>query len=371
MHESWAAGVVEGSVGVDPDMHPATSRRTAARDAARHEFFTSPRSCGARINLATATFQAWDEKRFIAADRLLSVGRNPQPASESQLMRKLPVFGVALLALVAFAMPAAAEEEAASDEQRWNFEAYLQEAHSWGQITVSVGPDSVEFVWSGLTLGEQASADLRELADGALSGEKDGEVDETELDDFTFALSALFESQFGKVANHRAFSGFLLIDQAEAQDVKVTNVGAEHLAGSVDQTDPIVVEVALAIDFPNIDDYKDVHTVRFDLGSHFIEEGHEEEAQRLAGDLTLAIQGAEGWTIDAASVQPACAAESLEEGALVFSGEDVSCFTGRDGVLLTFAINGEGKREASFLPGLELLGLAAALGVGLVLRRRL
>jgi hypothetical protein len=284
-------------------------------------------------------------------------------------MKKLLALGLAVVALVGFALPATAQEDG-DDSPGWNFEAYLKEAHSWGALTAHVGPDSVALTWSGLTLGDEASSDLRHLADGALSGEKDGNVDAKELDDFTFGLTALFESQFGKYANQHAFSGFLLIDQAEAQKVEVEHVEAEGLEGSVDQAGPITVEVALDIAFPNVDDHKDVHTVRFDLGPYFLQESHNDDAESLAGDLTLTIAGADGWTIDAQSIQPTCAAESLEDGQLVFAGDDVDCFTGHDGVLLSFAINGHGTRDSSFLPGFEGLFAALALVGVLVLRRR-
>jgi hypothetical protein len=284
-------------------------------------------------------------------------------------MRNLLVLGLAAVVLTGFALPATAQEAESDESPQWNFEAYLDEAHSWGDLAVKVGPDSVDLSWTGLTLGDQASSDLRQLADGALSGEKDGQVDETELDDFTFGLTALFESQFGKYANNHAFSGFVLIDQAEAQKVEVTHVAAENLAGDVEQAGSVIVGVAINIAFPNVDDHKDVHTVRFDLGPYFIQQSHDEEAESLAGDLTLAVQGADGWSIDAESIQPACAAESFSEGRMVFAGDDVDCFTGHDGVLLSFAINGQGTRDSNFLPGFELVALVAALGAALFVRR--
>jgi len=285
-------------------------------------------------------------------------------------MRNVLVLGLVAITLVGMALPATAQDETADDEPR-NFETYLSEAHSWGSLGIHVGPDFVAIDWSGITLGENASSDLRHLADGAISGDKDGQVDESELDDFTFGLSAIFQNTFGKFANNHAFSGFVLIDQAEAQGVEVTGVDADGLTGDVDQGGLVTVGIQLRIAFPNVDDYRDVHTVRFDLGSYFIQEGNEEEADRLAGDLTLTVDGADGWTIDGASVNPQCAADSFQDGRLVFEGDDVACFTGHDGVLLSFAINGDGQREKNFLPGFEAAFVALALVGVVALRRRL
>jgi hypothetical protein len=275
------------------------------------------------------------------------------------------IFVTALLVLTP-AMAAADEDEG---KRPWSFQAYLDEAHSWGDITVAVGPDFMTITWDGIILGEQASRDLRGLIDGALSNEKDGEVDATELNDFTFALRMLGQSEFNKIVSHRAVSGVVLIDQAEAHSATVQKVSTQGLEGPVDQEQLATLGFVVDITFPNVDSHKDLHTVRIDLGNHFIRSDHDEEAARLAGDLSLTITGANGWTIDPASIQPACASEQYADNKMTFEGDDVGCFTGRSGLLLTFAITGKGKRDASFLPGFEaVIVLAAAV---LLARRRL
>lgn len=283
-------------------------------------------------------------------------------------MRYLGPSVLVAMAFVAFmAAPAAAKEPA-------SFESYLNEPHAMGTLAVSAGPDYIKLAWNGLTLGDQASHDIRELADGALSGEKDGRVDSKELNDALFALRALFESNFNKAANHHDLSGVVLIDRAEAQKVEVTKLTTKGLEGDVDQAAPVEVTLEILVSFPNVDDGKDVHTVRVDLGRYFLSpkekdedgDGHADAASP-ARDLTLTVGGAPGWTLDSASVQPACAAEDIRDGRMVFHGDDVDCFTGHDGVLLSFAITGKGTGK-NFLPGFGLAPLVA--GAALVLARR-
>lgn len=274
-----------------------------------------------------------------------------------------------LLALVVALAPMAASTPAAADSRSWNLDRYLSEPHSWGTITINTGPDVLTLDWSGLVLGDQASKDLRGVADGALSGKKDGTVDAKERDDVTFALKAFFESSFAKAANNHAFSGLVLIDQAEAQKVTVTSLTADGLTGPVDGDTPVAVTVGLKIDFPNIDDHKDVHTVKVDLGDAFVDGGHDDQAAKLVGDLTLRVGTVPDWTLDRASVQPACAADRFDNGVLVFHGDDVPCFTGTSGVLLTFAIDGHG-RSSNVLPGVGLAAVVAALALALVRRRQ-
>lgn len=267
-------------------------------------------------------------------------------------------------------LAAAQEEEEQSSGRAWDFEAYLEESHSWGHITVSAGPNFLRLNWDDVELGPEASADIRELADGAFSNEKDGLVSEEEKEQFLEAISSLFENQFARVANHHSVSGIVLIDNAEASEAEVTRVAADGLEGPVDQDGGITAAFTIWINFPNIDESKDVHTVRIDLGPRFIREGHEDEAGEFAGDLTLTFSGSDGWSIDAASIQPECAGDNYEGGHIVLTSDDIDCFTGRSGVLLAYAITGEGEAKDHFLPGFELglLGLAAALGI--VLRRR-
>lgn len=281
--------------------------------------------------------------------------------------------GVAVIA-VAFAMAAFSASLASGqgdDQPGWDFEAYLAEAYGAGALTVSVGPDHVGVDWSDIEFGAQASRDVRDLADGALGGEPDGVVTAQEAEDFQIALRVLLEREFGKFANHRAFSGIVLIDQAEAQDVEITGLQASGLAGDVEGDETIKLSWQAVVAFPNVDKGNDLHVVRVDLGSYSIQQGHEDEVEDATKDLEVTITGAPGWAIDAASVEPTCAQDTFDGESLVFVGQDVDCFTGRSGVLLAFAITGNGEDDPNFLPGFEVAGLVAALGVGMsVLRRR-
>ena len=283
---------------------------------------------------------------------------------------KTPVaLGIALVAIVGWAAPATAEAD--SSGPNWDFERYMQEAHGLGDLKITVGPDSMVLDWAGIELGQEASEDLRIVADGALSGEKDGRVDRKEADDLTFALTALLENAFGKYANNHRFSGLVLIDDSEAQSAQVTHLEVQDLVGPVDQPAPLTASFTVGIPFPNVDEAKDVHAVRLDMGPYYIREGDDDQGARFAGDLTLTIAAADGWTLDQESVQPGCAADQYEDGTLVFAGDDVSCFTGHPGLLLSFAITGHGQSHRSFLPGFELPLLVAALAlVGVLARRR-
>ncbi len=282
-------------------------------------------------------------------------------------MRTLLSVASATFTLLAFS--AFASAQGADEGGHFDFEAYLEEAHSWGDVTVTAGPDFLELDWDGLEMGPSAARDARYFADGILDGEEDGQVDEDEADQFLFGLGAVLEHSVPKVLNRHELSGIVLIDQAEASDADVTRTEADGLVGPVDSDEGIVAGFTIVIEFPNIDDDKDIHTVRVDLGDYFIPSGHEDDADDFAGDFSLTFQGADGWSIDEDSIQPGCAADNYEDGAIVFTGDDIDCFTGHDGILLAFAITGQGD-ESHALPGFEAALLAGVLGGAWVLARR-
>lgn len=261
----------------------------------------------------------------------------------------------------------AAEE---SESGGWSFQAFMDEAHSLGTVTITVGPDSMRLDWDGLQLGEQASSAVRSLADGAMSDEADGTVTDAEASDFLVALQVLAEREFRKIANHHDFGGFVLIDQAEAGELNVDLFEADGLAGDVDEGGPITVTMGLAVEFPNLDKGKDIHTVTIDLGDTYLHESEDGSAATMVGDLTLVVQPVADWTMDLSSVAPDCAFESYQEGKLVFTGDDAQCFTERSGILLSFAITGEGVDDPNFLPGWGLVAAVSGLGLGARLRRR-
>jgi hypothetical protein len=265
--------------------------------------------------------------------------------------------------------PAASEDEEGAPE--WSFESIFDGSNSWGDLTFNFAADAVEVDWSGITLNADASRAARAVADGAMSGEKDGVVSDDEFDSFKSALQALLENEFGKWANNHAFSGFVLIDQAEAQEAEVSKLDATGMTGPVDAETPVTASFAIRVGFPNVDDYKDIHTVRVDFGDYYLTQPSEGDTERFAGDLTLTLTGMDDWTLDPASVHPECASAGYADGKLVYEGEDASCFTGKSGVVLVFAITGEGKQSSNFLPSLQLLGAISALGAAVALRRRL
>lgn len=250
-------------------------------------------------------------------------------------------------------------------------EQYLKEAESWGDITFTVGPDSIIVSWAGIEMGPNASLKIRQVA-AALDDEGDNDtVSEDEAEQFTLALATLFEGEFGKWVNQRDYSGIVIIDEAQADEVTVDNLVAEGLVGPVDQEGGITASLDVTVAFPNLDEDADQHTVSFDMGKYYFKDADEEQVAAFLGDSTVVVASADAWDVDPESIQPDCAAENLEGGQMVFAGDDIGCFTGRSGVILSFAITGQGtEREKSFLPGFELLGLLSALVVGLVTIRR-
>lgn len=274
--------------------------------------------------------------------------------------------------LIALTGTASAQEDSGSDEgsKRWSFETYLAEAHSFGQANIDVGPSSISVDWQDITLGEEASQDLRSVVDGMFDSEsKDGVVSDDEYEDFANAFRLLIESQFGNFAAEDDYAGLVRIDQSSPESAEVTLFEAEGLTGAVDQSGQIVADVGLLINFEATDSDETLHTVKLDMGPYYFKEGKEDKARDVAGDFVLTVGPAADWNIDPESIQPDCVAQNYQDGELVFTGEDVSCFTGpSDGPLLAFAIETE---PSHFLPGPggALFALALA-SMAIVLRRR-
>lgn len=267
-------------------------------------------------------------------------------------------------------LPVMAMVASAAEDGERSAERYLKDAHSWGEMLFTVGPNFIDLDWNGVSLGPNASTDLRGFADGTFSGEKDGVVDAEEVEDLQRALIGLFEIEFGKYANHHQYSGYVLIDEAEPQGVEVTALDVEGLEGPTNQTGPVTISLSLHVSFPNVDEGKDVHTVKIDLGKRYFPTDESGQARVLAGDLTVTVQAKPNWSIDPASVQPECAADAYLNGYLYFSGDDIDCFTGHSGLLLLFSITGQGEGGNS-LPGFEFGLIFVAVGlVGAALRRR-
>ena len=281
-------------------------------------------------------------------------------------MRFGTLSGLWIAAVVTLAALPAATADSSTSEQ------YLREAESWGDITFTVGPNSILVSWAGIEMGPNASRAIREAADGVLSeDEKDGQVSEEEADQFEFGLSGMFEGEFGKWVNQRDYSGIVLIDNAQADEVSVDNLDTQGLVGAVDQEGGITASLDVTVSFPNLEDGEDIHTVSFDMGKYYFKDVDDEHVASFLGDSTVIVGPAQDWSLDTESVQPDCAAENVDEGQMVFAGEDIGCFTGHSGVIISFAITGEGaEREKSFLPGFELVGLLSALLSGLVVIRR-
>lgn len=251
------------------------------------------------------------------------------------------------------------------------FEAYLSEAHSWGELTFTVGPDRILVDWKGITLGPEASRALRELADGFFDEEDDGVVDRSERDDLVFAVSSMFRHAFAGLAEAPPEDVGLFIDDVPPGQLAVSYVTTDGLVGPVDRDDPIVVSAGLRIGFPDVDDGRSRHSVRLDMGPFYFERGFEDEARRVAGDLTLVVGAQKHWSFDADTIRPDCVAQAHRDGRIVLSGADVACFTGHDGVLLAFDVVGR-PLPFHYLPGFDALVVAVGvvMGAALAARRR-
>lgn len=248
-----------------------------------------------------------------------------------------------------------------------SFQDLQSQVESVGDVTVSVGSKSIVISWQGIAIGGNLSSWLREKVDGLDGNEPDGTITEEEADNAELLLREYIQKEFRSYAHDDRLSGYLVIDHTNPEGAQVNSLVADGITGPVVSDQGITLSFVTTIGFPTRS--ADVHTVKLDMGRYHFRSVNTSQASAIADDFTLTIRGGNGWSIVPDSIQPACAAEKLADGAMVFTVDDVNCFTGRSGVLMSFSIAGgdDGASIPAFGGGLWILGL---LGAGLLLRRR-
>jgi hypothetical protein len=276
-------------------------------------------------------------------------------------MKKIGVLGVLGVFAIMLTSTAAAQGE------NPGFQDVQEDVKDLGNIELIVGSKALTVSWQGIEIGGNLSKWLREKVDGLDGNDPDGNVSEEEAEAAELLLRQYVQNEFDIYAHDDRFNDYLLIDQSSPTGAKVSQIAASGIEGPVDSDEGIVLSFATVIGFATRN--ADVHTVKLDMGRYYFRSVDESKAASMVGDFTITVKGAQGWTIS--DVQPDCAADNLEEGALIFTSEDLDCFTERTGVLLGFTITGSDGDSAFTLPGFEGIGLVAALGAaGLLLRRR-
>lgn len=271
--------------------------------------------------------------------------------------------------MVLAAVPAAAQGGEGDDDP--SFRDFQEDVRDVGDIEVTVTSKTVGVSWQGISVGPNVSAWLRDKVDGLDGTVPDGNVSEEEADNAEFLIKQFIKNEFDIYVHDERYTGHLLIDHANPKAVEVHPVVASGITGPVNGTEGISLSFVSTVAFATRD--ADVHTVKLDMGRYYFHAVNESKAQELVGDFSLTVKAAEGWSIDGSTIQPECAADNLyeESGALVFTVEDVNCFTERTGVLLGFSITG-GDDGSAFTPGPGTpLLLVALLALSLMWRRRL
>lgn len=277
-------------------------------------------------------------------------------------MKKVAALGVLGIFMILSATTASAEGE------NPDFQTVQQDVKDLGNIEIIVGSKAMTVSWQGIEIGTDISSWLREKVDGLDGSDADGNVSADEADAAELLLRQYVQNEFDVYAHDDRFNDHLLIDQSSPKEADVSSLVASGIEGPVVSESGIILSFATVISFPTHS--ADVHTVKLDMGRYYFRGVDEEKAGDIVGDFSITVKGAEGWTIS--DVQPDCAADNLQEGALIFTTEDLDCFTNHTGVLLGFTITGHDAESAFNIPGFEGLGLVAALGAaGLVLRRRM
>lgn len=271
-------------------------------------------------------------------------------------------------ALALLLVPAAsAQDDGGAYEP--SLESMMSEVEDLGQLTVSVESKAITFDWSGLVFGPNMSSWARHTFDDKF-GDGDGYLSVEEMENGEDLLRTLVKAEMNSLTSDTRTSGYFIIDTKNPQATEVTALTTEGLVGPVASNESISLDFTAVIGFAT--DAKDVHAVKLDMGQYYFRSMNESAAAEFADDFTLTIVGAGGWGIDADSVQPSCAAEAYQDGAIVLDAGDVNCFTGpNDGLLLGFTISG-GDDGGLPVPGFEapLIGLALLGGMFLLRRRQ-
>jgi PGF-CTERM protein len=276
---------------------------------------------------------------------------------------------LSILALGALFISLAATATAQDEPEPTNpsFQDLQSQVESVGDIEVSVGSKAIVISWQGIVVGANLSSWLREKVDGLDGNEPDGTISEEEADNAKLLLENYISNEFRAYAHDDRLSGYLVIDHTNPEGAEVNSLVADGIVGPVASDEGITLSFVTTVGFPTHS--ADVHTVKLDMGRYYFRAVDSSQAPAIADDFTLTIRGGNGWSIVDDSVQPACAAEKLADGAMVFTVDDVNCFTERSGVLMSFSIAGgdDGSSIPGFGGGLGVVGL---LGAGLVFRRR-
>jgi PGF-CTERM protein len=276
---------------------------------------------------------------------------------------------LSILALGALLVSLASTATAQDDPEPSNpsFQDMQSQVQSVGDIEVSVGSKAIVISWQGITLGANLSSWLREKVDGLDGNEPDGTINAEEADNAKLLLENYIAQEFRSYAHDERLSGYLVIDHTNPEGATVDSLAADGITGPVVSDQGISLSFVTTIGFPT--QSADVHTVKLDMGRYYFQAVDPEQAPAIADDFTLTVRGGNGWSIVPDSVQPSCASEKLADGAMVFTVDDVNCFTGRSGVLMSFSVSG--GDDGSSIPGFGgALWVVGLLGAGLLFRRR-
>lgn len=275
---------------------------------------------------------------------------------------------VAFLSVLALLVAAPA---AAAQSSNPGFEEVQKDLKSFGDVSITVGPKSLTVTWQGIEIGAGVSGWLREKVDGLDGNDPDGNVSEEEADLAKDYITNFIQREFNVYSGDSRYNDHLLIDYANPKGAEITQLAVSGLVGPVESEDGIGLSFQAVVGFATRS--ADVHTVKLDMGRYYFRSVDEEKAASVVGDSTLTIKPATNWAISADTIQPECAhdAYDAESGAMVFTAEDINCFTERSGVLIAFSIAGHDDEGASSIPGFELaLMPVALLGAAWALRRR-
>jgi hypothetical protein len=280
------------------------------------------------------------------------------------MMKKVLLAATALAILL---VPAAAAQDGGEESYSPSIETMMAEVEDLGSIDVSVSSKQIAFEWTGIQIGANVSSWLRGMVDEL--GDQNGTVEVAEMEQGESLLKPFLAAEMNALVTDTRSSGYFLIDTNNAQSVEVTSLVTEGMVGAVNSTTPIRLDFTAAFTFAT--QSKDVHTVKLDMGQYYFSDVNGTQAEAAAGDFALTIQGGDGWSIDADSIEPECAREAYDasSGAIVLGAQDIECFTGHSGLLIGFSISG-GDDGIFGIPGFELPLLILGLIGGMVAIRR-
>ena len=281
-------------------------------------------------------------------------------------MNRLVLFGSLLLALTAFASPAAAQ----SDDTEWA-SLFMGQTQL---LDIEVGPNAVVFRLHDITVTGTLAADARSAIDQAtaIGGDGDGTVSNEEVAGFeaiaaatiNTLLPAEFDFEILTIDGRRAFSA-----SADDGKIAIMAVDVKGAEGPVSSTEPIMTDISAKLRFDSVDQSKADHDIRF---------------ENVYGDFTsfdassappaeVRITGYKSWSIVGGTIQPASFNERLDDDTITLTNADIAYFD-EQGEGLIFEIHGdpsvkvgEAKKGS---PGVAPLAAVAVLGALLAALRR-